>query len=484
MDMSNQPEAAYQREAAEGVRLNRSSPRLIFGLAPVVWAAGCALLPGAGWYLIRIMAARTLNIHAFGVFSELVAFQIILSALIDAGMTYGFSRLIPSLRRTGNREKLRSILVAGGIIQLGLAGCTAVVQILLQRPITSGLFGADVAPSSIPLLASLLWLLSLVPFIFLEAVASSFERYDLRLLLLGSRVGWMGISCLVLLVLPASVGESVLRQLFLLSALPLLPILAAALYYLPRLVSHLALAGRATVELLRTASGTALLSFAGVAFPNLDLLIIGRYVGQADTGRYAAVISCLQIGWTVVAAIMQVYLPKFSADNGQSNKPPATQEEMLISFHKYAALERKMLFAGFASVFVFGMCSEQILGILFGPSFNQAGKLLQLIAPGVPFFAAAQLRLQALLAKGASRSMAKRAFIALIAYTTAVSIGTLYGGASGAALGNSIGYAAIYVIYSASSFRAFAQALGKGAVIALISAVASASGVAMSQIFH
>ena len=482
--MRNQPEAAYEREEEEKIRLRGSSPHLTFGLSPVAWAAACALVPGAGWYFIRIMTARTLNIHSFGIFSELVAFQTTLSALIDAGMTYGFSRLIPSLRGAGNREKLRSILIAGGMIQLGLAGCTAVFQLLLQRPITSGLFGADVAPSSIPLLMSLLWLLSLVPFIFLEAVASSFERYDLRLVLLASRVGWMGISCLVLLVLPGNVSESVLRRLFLLSALPLLPILAAALYYLPRFVSHLALAGRAAVELVRTIGGTALLAFAGVAFTNLDLLIIGRYVGQADTGRYAAVISCLQIGWTIAAAIMQVYLPKFSADNGRSDKPPWTQEEMLISYPGYAAVEKMMLLAGFACVFVFCMCSEQILGLLFGTSFNQAGNLLRLVAPGVPFFAAAQLRLQALLAKGASRSMARRACLALTAYTTAVSVGTLYGGTAGAALGNSVGYAAIYVIYSASSFRAFAQALRKGALIALISAVASASGVAMSQIFH
>ena len=216
-------------------------PALIFGLRPSYWAIGGAVLSCLGWYLVRAIGARNMSLDLYGVFSLVISTQVTISAFSDFGMTYGLSKLIPglsSLEKSKRKEAARKIFHAGILIQAFIIALIVAAEILLS--VSKGL-GISLKEDFGPVfIASIPWFAATSCCVFLEAVASSLQRFDIRAIALTGRIFWMVFGMVLILVFGTEGGISGLCGIFLFSAIfGLIPVVAGVCYFWKKSLSLL-----------------------------------------------------------------------------------------------------------------------------------------------------------------------------------------------------------------------------------------------------
>lgn len=420
-----------------------------------IWVVGGAFFFGLAWYLIRTLTARYLSLREFGIFSTLCVFQITLTAVADFGLTYGFSRLIPPLRSMSSLSRKGAII--GIIIRTGALCELAVILFICAIEFSASpflrhlLFVDESDASLVSLLPSCLWFVATCICVFSEAVASSFERFDLRALIMSSRMGWMLLGTILFVIVAELPFPASINAIFFWSSLPAVPLL---LFGLLRVDFHdlLAPPTRSSIKvLLGTCWTTALVMILVMAISGIDLLVLSRFQPADKVGQYATVISCMQIVYSMVIALMQILLPRFSSISLGRSGQGEGRLSTLVLHPVYKQVERIIVACSVLSAISLYILADIALLILFGPKFLPMAPYLRVVALGIPFFSMSQLRLQALIAKGRAGLIRVRVIGSFLVYVGVVAFGVKLSGLPGAAYGNCAGYLLIFLVLSTSS---------------------------------
>ena len=204
--------------------------------------------------------------------------------------------------------------------------------------------------------------------------------------------------------------------------------------------------------------GLSSMAYTGIAMTlySVDILLVRHFVGDQQTGLYAAAVQWSEFVWFVPIAIEGVMLQSTARLWTQGQVEEITQ--LVSRLTRYVALTTAFLLI-FVLVF-----SEQIVTLYFGPEFKDAAVPLQLLVPGAFAFSLARVVRPVIQARGWVVTLLK-----VVGAATATNIALNLAlvpswGAAGAAVATSvsfIGVAAVYVrllrVEGAHAFQGFSS---------------------------
>ena len=207
-----------------------------------------------------------------------------------------------------------------------------------------------------------------------------------------------GAAKFLLLVLMASAGwalPAIALGLLLVEVARLLANLAIALALIPPLRS-VALDRRALRQLTGFGSWLSISTVVGVTIAYLDRFLIASLLGVSALSYYAIPAEVISRLWITVTAVTAALFPVFSADTSART----------VEFYAHAM--RLTLLVVMPVAIVLTMFGGELMTLWTGPTFAvQAGRVLQLLAPGFAIGAAGRIAQNFLLALGYPDVMAK-----------------------------------------------------------------------------
>lgn len=318
--------------------------------------------------VLTLYLVRALDPAGYGIFALALAFGGLLTLPSDFGVSAAAARFIAE--RRGDRDAVASIFADALRLKLLLAGGASATLLLAAGPIAS-LYGDDVLAWPLRGIALALFGQSLL--LLFSGSFTAQGRVDRNLVLVSSESVLELTASVVLVALGAGAAGAAFGRAtgYGLGA-------AVGLLLTVRLLGRgaVAIRGRARARgLSRYARSLAVVDWAYGIFDQLDVLLIGAFLGPAAVGLFQAPLRFVAFLFYPGYALASGVAPRLAR---RGDAPPN-----VAAFS--AALRLSILVQGAFTAFVLGW-AEPLVDLLLGPKYRESADVLRALAPYV-FFA-------------------------------------------------------------------------------------------------
>ncbi len=321
-----------------------------------------------GSYLYRIIMARMLSMHEYGLLSLALPLQFFVVVLGSAGIAPSVAKFVAEHRAKG--EHAESAAVAGaGLVYYTAAGAVIALVLWVASPAIAAAYGMQSLTPVLQLSAAA------IPFGFalavLTGVLQGAGRFGAMAALLSS------LQLLRILLATAAVAVSATAAAAALgSSLGFVLVLAAAL---PLTLRSLRWGSFPVfLRLFRFSLPVSATSLLGFVLAFLDIMLLGLYVPADVLGLYGAASPAARVALAFAMALSAVLLPRVSALR-------ASGREGELARTLQSSLRATMLVLGGVSALSV-LFAREVMVLLFGTAYAGAAQPLRVLVVGSFFY--------------------------------------------------------------------------------------------------
>lgn len=342
----------------------------LFKGSTVVFAA--AILAAVLGYLLRLFIARNLSVTDFGLLYSIFVFIAFFSLFKDMGLGPTLVKFLAEFSVTENKDKIKSSILAVGVVQLIVAVAIMVPIIIFSDAIAITYFKTSAASAPLQFIA-----LSFVigtTLTTLQHAAQGLGHVKIYSLVEPIRI----VVSFVFVFLFVYMGVIGVSYAYVLGAVASVIFLASGLKRNKKITGKAVFDGALFKQLMKFGIPVFIGGLSSLLLFYTDTIVLTVFRGLEDVGLYQAALPTSQLLWVLANSLAVILLPLVSEMWAKKHTREISATLGLMSKFAFAiVIPLAIIIIAFAS---------DILIILFGQAYAPAAIALQILAINSMFY--------------------------------------------------------------------------------------------------